>query len=62
MSDLAVQQDVYLTSVDLLCAQCKAPIQGRITSPQWIRVEYIGPNGECRSCSKRNKQKGSEDE
>lgn len=40
----------YLTDVELLCVECQRPIKARINTEQWIRVEFIGPNGECREC------------
>lgn len=42
--------DEYLSDVELLCTQCKRPIKARINTQQWIRVEWIGPEGECLSC------------
>lgn len=40
----------YLTDVLLLCTECRQPIRARINTQQWIRVEWIGPSGECLQC------------
>lgn len=54
---LAEQSDeMYVVSVLLLCTECKQPIKATINSPQWIRCEWIGPEGECQSCSQLKKR------
>lgn len=45
----------YLTDVHLLCAICHQPIKARINTCNWLRVEWIGPSGECLSCYQRAK-------
>lgn len=52
-------KEIHLTDVPLLCAECQQPIKGRINTSQWIRVEYIGPEGECQACVQRKKEKAS---
>lgn len=47
---------MYLTDVLLLCTQCRRPIKARINTQQWIRVEWIGPSGECLSCYQKAKE------
>lgn len=42
--------NVYLTDVLLLCTRCREPIKARINTPNWLRVEWIGPEGECARC------------
>lgn len=42
--------DTYLTDVLVLCTDCQQPIKARINTQQWIRVEWIGPEGECLGC------------
>lgn len=46
----------YLTDVHLLCAVCHQPIKARINTQQWIRVEFIGPEGECLSCYQKKRK------
>jgi hypothetical protein len=46
----------YLTDVLLLCVECRQPIKARINTSQWIRVEWIGSNGECQACHSRQKE------
>jgi hypothetical protein len=48
--------DMYLVDVFLLCVECRQPIKARINTQQWIRVEWIGPSGECRACYNRQKE------
>ncbi len=43
--------DLYLSDVELLCVTCKQPIRARINTSAWIRVEWISPSGECKSCN-----------
>lgn len=50
----AVGRTPYITSVDLLCVTCQQPIKATITTAQWLKVDFISPDGECRSCSKAN--------
>lgn len=47
--------DTYLVDVLLLCAECGESIKGRINTQQWIRVEFIGPEGECLKCYQEKK-------
>lgn len=48
---------IYLSDVLLLCTECQQPIKARINTQQWIRVEWIGPSGECQACyNKRNNE------
>ena len=50
---------VYLTDVLLLCVTCRQPIKARINTPQWVRVEWIAPDGSCQSCwNDRKEHKG----
>lgn len=58
-SDVVIRQQpstTYLTDVELLCVECQRPIKARINTPNWLRVEFIGPSGECQGCyqEKRN--------
>lgn len=46
---------IYLTDIEVLCAECRQPIRARINTQQWIRVEWIGPGGECLSCYQKVK-------
>ena len=48
--------DVWLADVLVLCTECREPIKARINTPQWIRCEWIGPEGECQSCFNKKKQ------
>lgn len=56
MSDLGLRivetetPNAVLVDVLLLCVECRQPIKARINTNQWIRVEWIGPSGECQSC------------
>jgi hypothetical protein len=54
--DNHVNDDTYLADVLLLCVECQRPIKARITSPTWLRVEWIGPSGECQSCSQKARE------
>lgn len=49
--------EVWLSSVSLLCVECQQPIKARISTQQWIRVEWIGPSGECQACYNNKKTK-----
>jgi hypothetical protein len=51
-----VPDDLYIVSVHLLCVTCKEPIRATITTAQWIKCEWIGPNGECQGCWNRVKE------
>lgn len=42
--------DALLVDVLLLCTNCQQPIKARINTPNWLRVEWIGPEGECLRC------------
>lgn len=46
----------YVSAVHLLCATCQQPIRATITTAQWIRVEWISPDGECQACSRERKE------
>lgn len=48
--------DVFLVDVLLLCTECRKPIKARINTPQWIRCEWIGPEGECQECAHKKKE------
>jgi len=48
--------DRYLADVLLLCVECQQPIKARVNTPQWVRVEWIGPGGECKGCYDRAKE------
>lgn len=52
---MTIETAAYLTDVHLLCSQCHQPIKARINTQQWIRVEWIGPSGECLSCYQKAK-------
>lgn len=45
----------YLVDVLLTCTECGELIKARINTPQWIRCEWIGPEGECQKCAKAKK-------
>lgn len=49
--------EMYLTDVLLLCTECGGSTKARINTPQWIRVEFIGPEGECLKCYQEKKVK-----
>ena len=49
---------LYLVDVLLLCTECQQPIKARITTPYWIKCEWIGAEGECKSCA--DKKKGAD--
>lgn len=44
------ETNALLVDVLLLCVECQQPIKARINTNQWMRVEWIGPSGECQSC------------
>lgn len=48
--------DKYIISVELLCVTCKQRIKAWINSPNWIRVEWISPSGECQACNQKSKE------
>jgi hypothetical protein len=52
----ALQPDPRLVGVLLLCVECRQPIKARINTQQWIRVEWIGPSGECQACYSGQKE------
>lgn len=52
--------DTYITPVLLLCTECQQPIKATITIAQWVKVEWIGPSGECQSCHTLKKQRAKE--
>lgn len=47
---------VYIASVHLLCAECRQPIKATITTAQWLKVEWISPDGTCQACWQLKKQ------
>lgn len=49
--------NLYLSDVLLLCAECKQPIKARINTAQWLRVEWISPEGTCQGCWNTRKEK-----
>lgn len=51
---------MYLTDVEILCVDCHRPIKARINTQQWIRVEWIGPSGECQRCYQAKREQGKE--
>lgn len=57
-----IPDETMLIDVLLLCTECQQPIKARINTTQWIRVEWIGPSGECQRCyqAKREQGKGEE--
>lgn len=52
-----IPDEVMLIDVLLLCTECQQPIKARINTPQWIRVEWVGPSGECQACYNEKKAK-----
>lgn len=50
------KEQMYLVDVLLLCTTCKQPIKARINTPQWIRVEWISPKGECQGCATQRRE------
>jgi len=56
--DAVTNDDLYIVSVLLLCVTCQQPIKAWINSPQWIRVEWISPAGECQGCHGQRKEQG----
>jgi hypothetical protein len=57
----ALEPDPRLVDVLLLCAECRQPIKARINTQQWIRVEWIGPSGECQACASKVKERSGDD-
>lgn len=53
---ILVPDDRYVTDVLLLCTVCREPIKARINTPNWLRVEWIGPSGECQRCYQQAKE------
>jgi hypothetical protein len=54
----ALQPEPRLVDVELLCVSCRGPIKARINTQQWIRVEWIGPDGQCKSCYDKRGDEG----
>lgn len=52
----ADNNDKYILPIEVLCVTCKQPIKGWVNSPQWLRVEWISPSGECRACDQQAKE------
>lgn len=52
---------LYLSNVLLLCVECQQPIHARINTPQWIRVEWISPEGKCQGCHAKGKERDAQD-
>lgn len=61
-ADTDADTAVYLADVLLLCTECGAAIKGRINTSQWIRVDFIGPEGECQACVHHKKGGGKDDQ
>lgn len=61
MSTTTTTENDYegLVDVLLLCARCREPIKARINTPNWLRVEWIGPEGECARCFQEVKEAGN---
>lgn len=51
-----VDAEMYPVDILLLCVTCQQPIRARINTSQWLRVEWISPSGECKSCYDRMKE------
>jgi hypothetical protein len=47
---MADNEPTYVADVLLLCSRCREPIKATITTAQWIKVQWIGPEGECQRC------------
>jgi hypothetical protein len=47
---------LYLSDILLLCVTCHQPIKAVITTEQWVKVEWISPDGECRECVRKAKE------
>lgn len=56
-----MSSDIYLSDILLLCTSCKQPIKARINTSQWIRCEWIDPQGRCLKCHQQEKQHGTND-
>jgi hypothetical protein len=56
MSATVNETEVWLADVHLLCVECSEPIKARINSQSWIKVEWIGPEGQCRGCYQELKE------
>jgi hypothetical protein len=54
--DNQTSDDRYLSDVLLLCVTCQQPIKARINTAQWIRVEWISPDGDCQACNQKAKE------
>lgn len=50
------ETNALLVDVLLLYVECHQAIKARINTNQWIRVEWIGPSGECQSCYNNRKK------
>lgn len=59
-NDYQPPDEQYLSDVLLLCVECQQPIKARINTQQWIRVEWIGPSGECQSCHTKQREQQRE--
>lgn len=58
--NMSLDDDLYLSDILLLCVECQRPIKARINTPQWVRVEWIAPDGSCQSCW--NQRKATDEE
>lgn len=47
--------DIYLSDILLLCVECHQPIKARINTSQWVKVEWISPDGQCKTCYDKRK-------
>lgn len=52
--------DIWLSDIYLLCVTCREPIRARISTANWIRVEWISGDGECQRCHKLGKERKDE--
>ena len=50
MRNVNAESVTYLADVEVVCTRCQQPIRAKINTQQWIRVEWIGPEGECAMC------------
>lgn len=59
MSIASNSDNKYIIPVEVLCVTCKQPIKAWINSPQWLRVEWISPEGNCQRCYNEAKEADS---
>ena len=53
---MTANNDTYIVPAHVLCSGCQQPIKAWINSPQWIRVEWVSPEGECQACARERKE------